>query len=124
MHAYHASKLARKLMDALNLSRYIIQTSLFNLPSSSAAVNLTAALPSGIYPRVRSQHPVLIECWQKDLHQQVHLMNYADRPQEITVQFDSKVTARMVSPDQQTPMILEGNALTFILDVYAILILE
>ena len=124
LRAYHASKLARKVMDALNLSHFVLKTSLFDLPSQSSIKNLIAALPTDIYPRVRALQPVLIECWQKDQHQQIHLMNYADHPQEISVQFDSTVTARMLSPDQQAPMILKGNTLTFILDVYAILILE
>lgn len=81
LRSYHGSKLARQVMDKMNLAKIVLQTTLFDLPEKEARRDLLNTLPEGIYPRVEEQ-PVLIETWQKAGERQVHLMNYDDGPKE------------------------------------------
>ena len=54
----------------------------------------------------------------------VHLMNYADEPQPVTVYFDAPVRAKVISPDKTNNLTLEGDQISFSLDIYSILMLE
>jgi len=79
LRTYHSSKLARKIMDKMNMAKLVTQTTLFNLPGQAAINALLNVLPGDIYPSVKAEQPVLIEMWQKDGERQVHLLNYRIR---------------------------------------------
>ncbi len=124
LRSYHANKLARQIMDKLNMAKLVTQTPLFDLPDAATIDALMGVLPRQIFPQVEAQQPVLIETWQKGTEKQVHLMNYADQSQEVKVHFSSPVSARIISPDNGFTQNLSGKCLTVVLDIYCILILS
>ncbi len=127
LNAYHGSKLARRLMDGLNMAKLVTQTTLFNLPGSEMAQTLLEQIPGNLLPRILDAHahtPVLFEIWQTEQGHQVHLMNYAAEPQTVAIQFGTSVNVRTISPDTQEEKILEGDTLSLKVDIYTILIIE
>ena len=104
--------------------KLITQTTLFNLPSVNARETLLAAIPDDIYPRVTAKEPVLIEAWKKGKTLQVHLVNYADKPQRVTVQFAEPVRIESLSPDSEDKLTLEGQTVSLELDIYTILLVK
>jgi hypothetical protein len=133
LNAYHESKLARRLMDRLQLPRLMTQSPLFYLPSPEAQKSLLAVFPD-IYPRVVAPSPVLIEVWQRGRERQIHLVNYAATPQNVQVQLGAAVpgaavpsteySGSLVSPDERKAQAFKGNQVDLALDVYKILLLE
>ena len=124
LRAYHGSKPARWVMDQLNMAKLVTQTSLFNLPERDAMMSLLNALPDSINPRVEAQRPVLIETWQKLEQVQVHLVNYGPLKQEVQLMFNKPVRAKVISPDADRLMELEGRNLRFKVDIYSILLID
>jgi hypothetical protein len=124
LHSYHSSKLARRVMDGLNLAKTVTQTTLFNLPEKECSDALLAVFPEAIYPRVQADQPVLIETWAKEGQQQVHLLNYAQEPQKITLHFAGPVTAQALSPDSKENIVLQGQQIHLELDIYTVLLLD
>jgi len=124
LRAYHGNKLSRQIMDKMNMAKLVTQTTLFNLPKQDAMDALLERLPTGIYPRVEAEQPVLIETWQRGDERQVHLMNYAESPQTIRVHFTKSVRAEVVSPDSDETLSLQGKVLTVAVDIYSILFVD
>jgi hypothetical protein len=124
VRGYHSSKLMRHLMDKMNMASLVLQTSLFNLPEATLEKTLLKALPGELSPRVKAEKPILIEIWQKEEERQIHLMNYADSPQNVQVHFDSPVEALVLSPDDDDPKELNGQILSLSLDIYSVLIMK
>lgn len=124
LRSYHGSKLARGIMDRLNMVKLVNKKTLFELPSQDLMDSLLDILPAGITPRVRAKDPVLIEYWGQGGQEQVHLMNYGSKVQEISVQFAKPVRAEVLSLDSVQNQTLEGETLSFDLDIYSILLLE
>lgn len=124
VRAYHSSKFARLLMDRLNMASLVIQTNMFTLPASPVMETLLKALPDDLTPTVSAADPVLIETWQKGRETQVHLMNYANQPQKVTVHFSESVNARVISPDSDEIIELKGKNISLYLDIYSILLLD
>ena len=124
VRAYHGSRFARRLMDSLNMVTLVNQKTLFDLPSDELVDGLVGMLPGELCPRVRAADPILIEFWGQAGQQQVHLMNYDNRIQEIMVEFDRPVRAEILSPDSTDRQVLEGQTLTFDLDIYSILLID
>ena len=124
LNAYHSSKPARWMMDRLNMVKLVNKKTLFDLPDPDLVDSLLAVLPAAITPRVRAKDPVLIDYWAQGGQKQVHVMNYGLRAQEISIQFSQPVKANIISPDFVQDQILEGETLTFDLDIYSILLFE
>lgn len=124
LNAYHSSKFARHLMDSLNMAKLVTQTTLFNLPSPEDQLTLIEALPDELHPRVTAEGPVLIETWKKGRTLQVHLVNYTEKPQKVTVHFAAPVKAENLSPDSTGRETFEGQTISFELDIYTILIVK
>ena len=124
MRAYHGSRFARKLMDALGMVKLVTGTPLFTLPEQAERVALLAALPDGITPRVMAEKPVLIEVWQKEEKQQLHLVNYADHPQQVKVHLESEAKVLERSPDKAEDVLHNGAVISVDLDIYSILLFE
>jgi len=111
LRSYHGNKLARRIMDKMNMAKLVTQTTLFDLPERATAHELLKVLLDDIYPQVDADQPVLIEIWQKGDQQQVHLLNHGPEPQMVTVQFASPVNAIILSPDAPESLTLEGETL-------------
>ena len=124
LRAYHGNKLSRQIMDKMNMAKLVTQTTLFNLPKQDAMDALLERLPTGIYPRVEAKQPVLIETWQRGDERQIHLLNYAEMPQNVKVHFGAPFKVELVSPDLGEPRSLQGKTLSIPVDIYSILLVK
>jgi hypothetical protein len=127
LKAYSDSKLARGVMDRAGLPKIITQSPLYYVPERRAQQALLDALPSEMSPRLKAEHPALIEVWEAQETLQVHVVNYAGHPQRVQVQFQSRVRGRALSPDHADAApeeIYEGALIDVPLDVYKILLIE
>jgi hypothetical protein len=124
LNAYHAHKFTRQVMDKMNMAKWVLATPYFDLPDKLKIDRLQDALSIEFFPRVESQAPVLIEIWKKDTQTQVHLMNYNREPQEIRLAFETPIRGKLISPDQPDSVINAGTEISFILDIYSVLILN
>ncbi|MFW5713226.1 MAG: putative glycoside hydrolase [Brevefilum sp.] len=124
LRSYHGTKLAREIMDRLNMVKLVNKKTLFDLPSRDLTDALLEIMPANISPRVTAGDPVLIEYWDQDGKEQLHLMNYGMDKQEISVQFTHPVRAEVISPDFVQKQTLHGEVLTFDLDIYSILLID
>jgi hypothetical protein len=120
--SYFRSRWTRRWIDRLGLVHFFLQSPYFQLPSASARERLLAMI-GPIFPRVAAAQPVLIEVWRRGSEEQIHLVNYAEAPQEITLYFEGPRRGVRLSPDEPTTT-FEGSQLTFVLDVYVILVSE
>lgn len=120
--SYFRSRWARKGIDRIGLAHFFLQSPYFRLPSEHLRKELIAAI-GPVFPHVIAKHPVLIETWHRGMKEQIHLVNYAEVPQEITVEFGSTRRGRVLSPDGPG-FSFEGCRLTLRLEIYSILILE
>ena len=121
--AYFRYRWARSLLDRAGLAHFFLQSPYYRLPSDNVRQMLLDALGAGPWPRLDAQAPVLLEWWaQGDTHQ-VHLVNYADSPQPVRLDFGRMVSGRVLSPDSEG-MDLHGESLALTLDVYAVILLE
>jgi hypothetical protein len=64
---------------------------------------------------------VLVEHWRQSRQEQLHLVNYADQPQRVTVTFGRTVSGQALSPDGPQAA-FEGVQLELRLDVYTLLL--
>lgn len=119
---YSDNKLARSALDRAGLPKIITQTLLYHIPAQDARETLIDALPSNIYPRLRSQQPALIEVWRDKKTLQVHLVNYSADPQSVQVQFESPIAGFVVSPHAEDNKHCQGTQIDIALDVYKILL--
>ena len=122
--SYFHSRLARKLLDRLGLTHFFLQSPYFRLPGKRVRkVLLSAVSPTQPAPWVQAEAPLLVELWGQGGQIQLHLVNYADEPQPVTVAFDQFVHGHILTPDGEE-WAFEGLSVSFVLDVYAILIQE
>jgi hypothetical protein len=121
--AYFRYRWARFLLDRAGLAHFYLQSPFFRLPSTETRQTLLAALGEGPWPRVKGAAPVLVEWCEQRGQQQLHLVNYADAPQDAQVDFGRVVRGRVLSPDGDV-VAVQGESLTLGLDVYALILLE
>ena len=119
LRTYSQSRLARQLMDRAGLPRLITQSPLYRMPDEAARRTLIDALPGDLSPRLRAPEPALIEAWEVDGQVQLHLVNYAGRPQRVRVTLSAPTAGHVLSPDGPG-MAFEGHRLNLALDVYAV----
>jgi hypothetical protein len=120
MDAYFSSKPVRVIFDGLGLPKIITQSTVFNLPPQSAQEALLSALPVALYPRVKSNDPLLVELWKRGEISQLHLVNYTDRSQSLEIEFGRRVSGNCLSPDGACSG-FSGSEITIDLDIYNIL---
>ena len=125
--AYFSNRTFRNLLDRNNITQRVIQggseyNPLFRVPPAEERTVLLKALGDLPVPRVQAKKPVLIEWWRQGETDQLHLVNYADAPQEVTVTLPWHAQARALSPDSDEILTLEGRSLRLLLDVYTILL--
>jgi hypothetical protein len=114
-------------MDRAGLPKIITQSPHYYVPVEEARKALLNALPSDIFPRLKAQHPALIEVWEAEEGLQVHLVNYARHPQPVQVAFQAPVRARVVSPDGAEAVggeTYEGSSIEIPLYIYKILLVD
>lgn len=122
---YHSKPFFRKLMDRFGMAKLITQTPLFFMPKDHQQKELLNAIPSALFPKIESKEPVLIDVWrQKDSLTQIHLVNYADEPQSISVYFAKKINGEIIFPGcDQKELIRNSDKVSFMIDLYAIILL-
>ena len=127
--AYFDRRTFRRLLDSTNATQRLLQggaeyNPLFHLPPPDDRTELLEALGDLPVPRVHAQKPVLIEWWQQGETEQLHLVNYAGAPQDVTLHLPWRVRARLLSPDTGEARTLEGRALRATIDVYTIFLCQ
>jgi hypothetical protein len=105
------------------MAKLVTQTPLYFLPQADARKALLDALPPNLYPRLESELPALIEVWQDGDTLQVHLANYAHKPQTVQVSLERPLGGRCITPDGEEDARCEGTQITVLLDIYRILLL-
>jgi hypothetical protein len=122
-HSYFSSKLMRRFVDGLRLFRLFTGTTLFNLPGGTLQKTLLQRIQTNA-PKISATEPVLCEVWSNDRETQIHLMNYADKPQTVTLYFDKLINGEVISPDFDTVQLIDGHDIQIQLNVYSILIVK
>lgn len=121
--AYFERRWARRLVDALGMVHFFTQSPYFRLPPEPWRRALLQTLGSLPVPRVEAQAPVLVEVRRRpeDGARAIHLVNYGDRPQTVQVRVEGAARTRLFLPDEeaQEP---GGATLSFLLDVYAVIL--
>jgi hypothetical protein len=125
--AYFDHRAFRNLLDTTHATQRVLQggseyNPIFWVPPPEERAALLEALGDLPVPRVHAEKPVLIEWWRQGETDQLHLVNYADAPQEVTVTLPWAVRAQALSPDAGQALALEGRSLRISLDVYAVLL--
>jgi len=123
--AYFESPFARRWFDRMGMVRSFTQSPYFRLPPEPWQQALLRMLEPLSGPRVEAKNPVLLEVWQnfRKGTKALHLVNYADVPQEVRVKVGEKARARLLTPDGEGKE-LEGQELSFTLDIYAVILLS
>jgi hypothetical protein len=120
--AYFRHRWARQLGDGLGLTRAFLQSPYFNLPDAAQQRALLDRLASYQDVQVSAEAPVLIELWQQGSRLQVHLVNYSQQAQPVSVRLPAHQQAQLIAPDRPST-VLAGQPLTLDLDIYAVLLL-
>jgi hypothetical protein len=97
-----------------------LQAPYFRLPPAAMRKALLAALGPLPGPQVHSRQPVLVEAWRQGESWQLHLVNYASRPQAVEVVFEQAVIGQRLAPGQAVDE-FQADRLAFELEVYAVL---
>ncbi len=119
--AYFESHWFRTVGDRFGITSLYMASPLFNLPENEKQKTLLAGLPELQQPCVNSETPVLVEYWQRRDEYQLHLVNYADKPAKVTLDFGETIYGKILSPDYDE-MEFKGNHIEIEFDVYSILI--
>jgi hypothetical protein len=127
--AYFDRRAFRRLLDGTRATQRLMQggadyNPLFRVPPANERAALLETLGDLPVPRVRSEKPVAIEWWRQHGVEQLHLVNYADAPQEVIVTLPWTVRARALSPDTDDALTLEGRSLRATLDVYTVFLFQ
>lgn len=118
--AYFRYRWARRLTDGLGVTQWFLQSPHFRLPSESAQQAVLSTIDDlSMEFQVLSSEPLLVETWRKDNTMQIHLMNYAQQAQKVTLDFAQPIEARVLAPNQE-PCEVQKKSLVVELDVYAI----
>jgi hypothetical protein len=111
------------MVDGLQLFRLFTGTKLFDLPGTPLQHELLQRLRTQT-PTISSDEPVLCEIWANDTETQYHLMNYADKPQKVALNFDKFTTGEVISPDYDMRQTIAGLNAEIQLNVYSIVIVK
>ena len=116
--AYFRDRWIRQLVDRSGLTQkyFIPRSEVFQVPSSARQSALLSALGPLPGPRIAASAPLLVEHWQQDAVSLLHLVNYADAPQPITIAFERPVNGEVFAPDS-APKSFQGPTFEAELDV-------
>jgi hypothetical protein len=119
--AYFESRIFRTVGDMLGITRLYMASPMFKLPKPEDRQTLLNAFGKQIYPHVKSDSPVLVEIWQCESENQLHLVNYARKPVRIFIKFENKVQGKILSPDKKY-LDIEGTQFDLNLDIYLVVL--
>jgi hypothetical protein len=137
--AYFSSRLFRRLLDRASVTQRAIQgggegNPLFAVPPVEERAALPAAADPPPLPQAEAEDPVLITWWRlagngqrrRQAQEALHLVNYADGPQDVTVRLPWSARVQVLSPDTGGAGAPEGHLseLRINLDVYTVLLCE
>lgn len=120
---YHRWRIVRWFAERFDFHLRTTQSPLFlNVPADQS-FELTRSLGNTIYPRIKSEYPVLLTEWQEpDGSRQWRLVNYADHSQKVTLEFNELVKAQVFAIGEDTPpQQIVGSALMLTIDTGKIL---
>jgi hypothetical protein len=126
IRSYHSNKITRKILDMLGMAKLVTTTPLYFMPALGKQLSLLNNLPDGIYPRVISSDPVLLEIWKKSSGEiQYHLVNYADKHQTIQLFLPGLSSGIIVDQTKSIEVnFINQDQLTIDLDTYVICIIK
>lgn len=119
--AYFDYRWTRWLTDKLGITQWFLGSPHFKIPSDKKQASILGVLPKGLNPRVSwTDSPVLIEVWQHKDESQIHLVNYGNNNQKVTVKFEKFASGQIISPGETTAD-FEGEQIEFELGVYSVI---
>ncbi len=118
-NAYHRYGWARWLATRLKIREAMIRSPLYIKPPEALQRVLIGAIGEKFYPRVESEAPALLTVWNEaNGGQQWHVVNYADKPQKITLHLGELTATDVHTPgSNEAPSQVVGSSLMFDLDV-------
>lgn len=122
MRGYFQSRILRLVFDRLGLIRLFTGCEYFRIPPDSMRKVLLDRLRGCQLIEVENA-PVLVEDLLRDGCRMIHLVNYGEGPQLVTVNLDHAVEARVISPEQ-SDVIISGKCLKIRLDIYSIIMIN
>jgi hypothetical protein len=121
--AYFNRTWVRKLGDRYGLTQQYHSSPFFHVPPAQERRILMEAVGERPLPSVQADVPVLVEHWLAGHVHQLHLVNYASRPQSAHVELPQAVHGQVLSPDH-APLPFSGDRLDLEIDVYSVLVYE
>ena len=118
--AYFRYRWTRRLMDRIGMVHFFLQSPYFHPPSKSAQMQLRNAVGEGPWPRLNTRFPALIEWYRRGNVFELHLVNYGNESQDISVDFGQVVEGQILSPDQPIST-FECEEVSLKLDIYAVI---
>jgi len=121
--AYFRYRWARALTDGLGITQWFLQSPHFRLPSESAqqtVLDKIDDLTMGF--QISSPAPLLMETWRKGETLQIHLVNYAQELQSVSLDFTKSVKGRVLTPNQDSRE-FQAESLQIEVDVYSIILI-
>lgn len=119
--AYFRHRWIRQSVDRSGLTqKTFIPRQFFQVPTPARQRALLAALGPLPGPRVTAAAPLLVEHWQQGASRQLHLVNYADTPQPVTITFEQPVSGDVLAPER-APQPFQGQTWESELDVALVL---
>lgn len=96
---YHHFRVARWIANRLRIQEAMIRSSMYFVPPQPFQRVLVGELGDNFYPRVESESPILFTCWREpDGTQQLHVVNYSNTTQRITVHLGDLMDAQVYTP--------------------------
>ncbi|MBZ0318588.1 MAG: hypothetical protein K8L91_19395 [Anaerolineae bacterium] len=121
--AYHRHRLSRWLAVRLKLQEAMNHSPLYILPPPALQSAILDAIGRDFYPRVESDGPILLTLWEeKDGTHQLHLVNYQDTPQRVTIHLDELTGTWVYTPGvSEPPNKVVGSSIMLGVDVAKVL---
>jgi len=119
--AYFDYRWTRWITDKLGITRWFLGSPHFKYPRNKKQESVLDVFRHVPCPKVAwTEFPVLIEVWHRNGEAQVHLVNYGNKPQKVTVLFERLASGKINAPGKKV-VNFEGEQVELELDVYAVL---
>lgn len=120
---YHHSRVARWVANRLKIQEAMIRSSMYFVPPQPFQSVLVGAVGEDFYPRVESELPVLLTHWQEpDGTVQLHLVNYGNISQRVTLHLGELMDAQVYSLGSDVaPIRIVGSSLMVNIEVAKII---
>jgi hypothetical protein len=118
--AYFSYHWVRRLGDRYGLPQRFLSSPFFHMPHVNERRVLLEAISERPQPSAQAEIPVLIEHWLQANTHQLHLVNYAAKPQQVRVELPYPTHGQVLSPDRPKAQ-FKTDRLDLIVDVYTVL---